>query len=75
VSDAAQSPGSGDVQPTVEQAAVSPGGGTAHMPPPSLNGSSASMPAAAPQARPELIVGAAFAGGFALAIFLRRLGR
>jgi hypothetical protein len=58
-----------DGQPTAEQAAlaaeVATRGGTA---PPSA------FPAPADE-RPEVAVGAAFAGGFVLAFFLKRLAR
>jgi hypothetical protein len=53
-----------DGQPTVEQAALSNGS------PPIGD-----APLAAADERPELIVGAAFAGGLALALLLKRLGR
>lgn len=60
-----------DGQPTVEQAAIAAESLTAaeplRVPPPS-------SPAAADQ-RPELLVGAAFAGGLALALLLKRLAR
>jgi hypothetical protein len=64
-----------DGQPTVEHAALAAE---------SVNGQPALAPAmpAAPAAlsapvdeRPELVVGAAFAGGLALALLLKRLGR
>ena len=74
MSDAAKTPEDGNVQPTVEQAALAPDA-AAPGTPPSPNGTPASIPAAAPAGRPELVVGAAFAGGFALALFLRRLVR
>ncbi len=54
-------PGAAEPQPTVEQDAVSPV---------SLEGGGAMVPE-----RPELTVAAAFAGGFALALLLKRLGR
>jgi hypothetical protein len=48
-------------------------------PPPPGFGQSSDAPrdgaAARPADRPELVVGAAFAGGFALAMILRRLAR
>jgi hypothetical protein len=60
-----------DGQPTAEQAAlaaeVAARGGTA-VPPVSAHASPADE-------RPELAVGAAFAGGLVLALFLKRLAR
>jgi hypothetical protein len=50
-----------DPQPTVEQDALAP---------PSLDGGVAAVPE-----RPELTIAAAFAGGLALALVLKRLGR
>jgi hypothetical protein len=45
-------------------------------PPVASNGAApAGSPVPAPDAHPELIVGAAFAGGLALALLLKRLGR
>jgi hypothetical protein len=61
-----------DGQPTVEQAALAAEDVTAAGPSP------APPPAAAPAVtgeRPELLVGAAFAGGLALALLLKRLAR
>lgn len=60
-----------DGQPTVEQAAIAAEAVTAseplRIPPPS-------SPAGADE-RPELLVGAAFAGGLVLALLLKRLAR
>jgi len=63
-----------DGQPTVEQAAlasdatvVQPGGSPVVTPVP--------VPPAALDERPELAVGAAFAGGLVLGLLLKRLGR
>ena len=54
-------------QSTVEQAAIAADGSASQTPP-------ASAPIAAPaDERPELAVGAAFAGGFVLALLLKRL--
>lgn len=53
-------------QPTVEQDAVASNGVPPIDPAPVT---------AEPAQRPELLVGAAFAGGFALALMLKRLGR
>lgn len=61
-------------QPTVEHAALaadavtSTGAASAALPPTTAGGG-------APDERPELVVGAAFAGGLALALFLKRLAR
>jgi hypothetical protein len=68
VSDVPETPADG-AQPTVEQAAVSVDAPAAETPPP------AAVPLAPPGERPELAVGAAFAGGLVLALFLKRLGR
>jgi hypothetical protein len=51
-------------QPTVEHAALAPDAGAA----------APTLPSPADE-RPELVVGAAFAGGLALALFLKRLAR
>lgn len=59
-------------QPTVEQAALAAETGApiaAVAPAPSASGG------AAADERPELVVGAAFAGGLVLALFLKRLAR
>lgn len=60
-----------DGQPTVEQAAIAAESVTAseplRVPPPSAP--------VASEERPELLVGAAFAGGVALALLLKRLAR
>lgn len=66
-----KAPDGGTAQPTVEQAALSPDAAVPPIAAPSPNGA----PASAPAERPELVVGAAFAGGFALALVLRRLVR
>jgi hypothetical protein len=62
-------------QPTVEQAALPPDAGAPA-------GAASPGPPAAPAAlsptadeRPELVVGAAFAGGLVLALVLKRLAR
>lgn len=65
-----------DGQPTVEHAALDPDeplGLTSEAVPPQP----ASVPVPSPTAgdRPELAVGAAFAGGLALALLLKRLAR
>ena len=64
-----------DGQPTVEHAALAADAAAA-------NGQPAPVPAAAPAGlavpadeRPELAVGAAFAGGLVLALLLKRLAR
>lgn len=69
-------------QPTVEHdalAAESPAvpAADAPLPPlaPSALDGAGSAPAAPAADRPELLVGAAFAGGLALALLLKRLGR
>lgn len=63
-------------QPTVEHAALAPNeavpagaASPAPTPPATAHGG------AAADERPELVVGAAFAGGLALALFLKRLAR
>jgi hypothetical protein len=62
-----------DGQTTAEQAALAAGGGATAAPaavfPPTASGGS---PA---DERPELAVGAAFAGGLAIALLLKRLAR
>ncbi|MFL5817186.1 MAG: hypothetical protein ACJ76L_06245 [Conexibacter sp.] len=58
-------------QPTVEQAALA--SDPAAVPGPQAAFVSAQPPIA--DERPELVVGAAFAGGLALALFLKRLAR
>jgi hypothetical protein len=55
-------------QPTVEHAALAP---DAAVP----AGAAAPTLASPADERPELVVGAAFAGGLALALFLKRLAR
>jgi hypothetical protein len=74
MTDAAPEPGADDGQPTVEQAALAAeaavrGGTTSPHAYPTAGGG------AAPDERPELAVGAAFAGGFVLALLLKRLAR
>lgn len=59
-------------QPTVEQAALAPD--AAAVSPAAARPTAASGGAAADE-RPELVVGAAFAGGLVLALFLKRLAR
>ena len=75
MTDAAVGPAN-DGQPTVEAAALAadaipePAGAVAPTP--------VAVPAAPPAVadeRPELVVGAAFAGGLVLALFLKRLAR
>ncbi len=68
-----------DGQPTVEQAALAADAAAAV---PEAGGALApthvAVPAASPPTadeRPELVVGAAFAGGLVLALFLKRLAR
>jgi hypothetical protein len=62
-----------DGQPTVEQAALAAEAVTAAEP--LRVPSPASSAPALPDERPELLVGAAFAGGLALALLLKRLAR
>lgn len=57
-------------QPTVEQAALAPDAAA-----PAGAASSAATPPSPADERPELVVGAAFAGGLVLALFLKRLAR
>jgi hypothetical protein len=62
-------PGADDAsQPTVEQSALAPNV------PPAFASNGGAPPPAAPE-RPELTVAAAFAGGLALALVLKRLAR
>jgi hypothetical protein len=71
MTDAAAEPAN-DGQPTVEQAALAADAAANGQPAP------APLPAAVSPAadeRPELVVGAAFAGGLALALLLKRLAR
>jgi hypothetical protein len=77
MTDAAAEPAN-DGQPTVEAAALA--ADAAAVPEP--QGAAAPTPVAVPAAppsiadeRPELVVGAAFAGGLVLALFLKRLAR
>jgi len=63
-----------DGQPTVEQAALAPDAGAAQ-PSGSPVVTPAPVPPAALDERPELVVGAAFAGGLVLGLLLKRLGR
>jgi hypothetical protein len=62
-------PAASNGQPTVEQAALAPDA--------AASGTPAAPAALSPAAdeRPELVVGAAFAGGLVLALFLKRLAR
>jgi hypothetical protein len=60
-------------QPTVEHAALA-ADQTAAAASPGLPAAPASLPPIADE-RPEFVVGAAFAGGLALALFLKRLAR
>jgi hypothetical protein len=55
-------------QPTVEHAALTPDAGAP------AGGVPTALPPVADE-RPELVVGAAFAGGLALALLLKRLAR
>ena len=57
-----------DGQPTVEQAALAAEAAVRGATPPHA-------PVTAADDRPELVVGAAFAGGLVLALFLKRLAR
>lgn len=61
-------------QPTVEQAALAPDAASAEAASPGLPAAPGALPPIADE-RPELVVGAAFAGGLALAFFLKRLAR
>ena len=67
----------GDGQPTVEQAAIAAEAAAVNGSAPAAEPAPAAAPPLPPVAgeRPELIVGAAFAGGLALALFLKRLAR
>ena len=58
-------------QPTTEQAALA---ADAAAPAPGLPTAPGALPPVADE-RPELVVGAAFAGGLVLALFLKRLAR
>jgi hypothetical protein len=78
MTDAATPSDHGDGQPTVEQAALAAEAAAVNGSAPAAEPAPASAaPPLAPVAdeRPELIVGAAFAGGLALALFLKRLAR
>jgi len=68
MTDAAEPEAAGDGQPTAEQAALAAEAAVRGATPPHA-------PAAAADERPELAVGAAFAGGLVLALFLKRLAR
>jgi hypothetical protein len=57
-------------QPTIEQAALAADTGA-----PAAVAAAALTPPSPADERPELVVGAAFAGGLALALFLKRLAR
>ena len=66
-------------KPEAEQAALAPDDATVAASP-DLPAAPASLPrttasGGAPDERPELVIGAAFAGGLALALFLKRLAR
>jgi len=65
---------SGDGQPTVEQAALAAEAAVRGATPPHAPATTASGGAAAGD-RPEVAVGAAFAGGLVLALLLKRLAR
>jgi hypothetical protein len=70
---AAQAPSNG--QPTTETAALAPEAAAATgAASPGLPPAPVSLPPVADE-RPELAVGAAFAGGLVLALFLKRLAR
>jgi hypothetical protein len=61
-------------QPTVEQAALAADASTGATSPGLPSAPAVVLPATADE-RPELVVGAAFAGGLVLALFLKRLAR
>ena len=62
-------------QPTVEHAALAPDAASATgAAAPGLPAAPGALPPIADE-RPELVVGAAFAGGLVLALFLKRLAR
>jgi hypothetical protein len=64
-----------DAQPTVEHAALAADAAAANgQPTPALPAAPVALSPAADD-RPELAVGAAFAGGLALALLLKRLAR
>jgi len=82
MTDAPESATTDDGQPTVEQAALAAEaavrGGTATphaYPTTASGGGAAASGGAASDERPEIAVGAAFAGGFVLALLLKRLAR
>jgi hypothetical protein len=69
-----------DGQPTVEHAALAADAGANGQPVPTLPTAPAPLApttasGGAPDERPELAVGAAFAGGIVLALILKRLAR
>lgn len=65
-----------DGQPTVEQAAIAPGSAAVHPgEPPAATPVTVAVPPSPFDERPELAVGAAFAGGLVLGLLLKRLGR
>jgi len=68
----------GEGQPTVEHDALAAEAAAANGQPesaPSLPAAPAALSPSAADERPELAVGAAFAGGLVLALFLKRLAR
>jgi hypothetical protein len=68
MTDATPEPAVTDGQPTVEQAALAAEAAVRGATPPHAHPTTA-------EDRPELAVGAAFAGGFVLALLLKRLAR
>jgi hypothetical protein len=68
MTDAAEAVAAADGQPTAEQAALAAEAAVRGATPPHA-------PAVPTDERPELAVGAAFAGGLVLALFLKRLAR
>ncbi len=67
---AVEQPASADESPAVEEPVASPNGAQAATPPPF---DPYAEPSEGP--RPEMLIGAAFVGGLALAFLIKRLGR
>lgn len=75
MTDAAEPAATHDGQPTVEQAALAAEAAVRGGTTPSHGYPATASSPAAPDEHPEIAVGAAFAGGFVLALLLKRLAR
>ena len=64
-----------DLPTPPEPAAIATPSAEPFAPPPSAHSAPSGPPGAGAGQRPEIAVGAAFAGGFALALILKRLAR